>query len=57
MRIIGYILAGCIAIAVLRLVLMVMVLAYLAALIFGLVTRPKETLGLLAVFALMAIVG
>lgn len=57
MRIIGYILAGCVAVAVLRAAFAVLMLAYLGALTIGLWTRPKETVGLIAIFVLIALFG
>lgn len=57
MRVIGYILAGCVAIAVLRAAVAVLLLAYLGALLIGLYHRPMETIGLLVIFAAVALLG
>lgn len=52
MRIVGFIIAASMAIAVLRFLVILAAIACLGALIAGLFTRPKETLGAIILLAL-----
>lgn len=52
MRIIGYIIAGCIALAVLRIALAIVFMAFLGLLLWGFIARPKETIGCFCFFVL-----
>lgn len=57
MRILGFIIAGAIGIAALRLAIIALVLANLIALIVGILRKPAETLGLLVTFVLLVLIG
>lgn len=57
MRILGFIIAGAIGIAALRLVIIALVLANLVALIISIGRKPAETFGLLVTFVLLALIG
>lgn len=49
MRVLGYLLAGCIACAALRAAVTALVLTMLIGLVVGVVTRPAETLSFVVV--------
>lgn len=57
MRILGFIIAGALGIAALRLAIIGLLLANLVALIVGIIRRPAETLSLLVTFVLLALIG
>lgn len=51
MKIIGYLFAGLLVFALVGLAIKLLIYALLAALVIGIFTRPKETLGIIVTFA------
>lgn len=57
MRLIGWLLTACIALAVLRLAIMVLLIAFCVSAVIALITRPREMVGLVMFFGLSAIIA
>ena len=55
MRVLGWLLTGCIVVAALQAASAVLVLTVLAGIVVGLIVRPKETLALVAILMLTGI--
>jgi hypothetical protein len=57
MKILGYILAGCMALAVLRVVAIIIVVANIGLLIWGMFNKPRETISLVVLALLSCLLG